>query len=110
MWRMENSVKNRTQIVLADDDADNGLLFRMVLRQVAPEMELTIVNTGTELMDLLSKQVPDLLFLDLNMPGKNGIDCLVEIRQQLHLIDLPVVVYSSSCHMTDIQKSYLYKA
>jgi len=97
-------------VVLADDDKDHGFLFRMVLKQVDPSKTVSIVKDGAELMDFLKKKVPDLLFLDLNMPCKNGLECLTEIRQELQLKDLPIVVYSSSTHMTDIQKSYLHEA
>jgi CheY-like chemotaxis protein len=44
------------------------------------------------------------------MPCKNGYECLVEIRQRSELASLPIVVYSSSTQMTDIQKSYVHKA
>ena len=97
-------------VVLADDDPDHGLLFQRVLYQVDPSKKLTIVNDGSELMEILSRQVPDLLFLDLNMPCKNGYECLQEIRSDRGLEKLPVVVYSSSTQMTDIQKSYLHQA
>jgi len=97
-------------VVLADDDKDHGFLFRMVLKQVDPSKTVSIVKDGAELMDFLKKKVPDLLFLDLNMPCKNGLECLTEIRQDLRLKDLPIVVYSSSTHMTDIQRSYLHEA
>ena len=97
-------------VILADDDRDHGILFEHILKQVDPSKTLTIIKDGEQLIDFLTSQVPDLLFLDLNMPCKNGHECLLEIRQKLGLIDLPVVVYSSSTHMTDIQKSYLNKA
>jgi len=97
-------------VILADDDRDHGILFEHILKQVDPSKTLTIIKDGEQLIEFLTSQVPDLLFLDLNMPCKNGHECLLEIRQKLGLIDLPVVVYSSSTHMTDIQKSYLNKA
>jgi len=97
-------------VILADDDRDHGILFEHILKQVDPSKTLTIIKDGEQLIEFLSSQVPDLLFLDLNMPCKNGHECLLEIRQKLGLNDLPVVVYSSSTHMTDIQKSYLNKA
>jgi CheY-like chemotaxis protein len=97
-------------VILADDDRDHGVLFEHILKQVDPSKTLTIVKDGEQLIEFLSSQVPDLLFLDLNMPCKDGHECLLEIRQKLGLKDLPVVVYSSSTHMTDIQKSYIYKA
>src|SRR5215216_233166 len=107
---MSNSIPYMNHVVLADDDRDHGLLFHHVLKQVDPSKTLTIVKDGEELMKFLSHQIPDLLFLDLNMPCKHGFECLNEIRQQPGLKELPVVVYSSSTHMTDIQKSYLHQA
>lgn len=97
-------------VVLADDDQDHGFLFQLVLHQVDPGKRLTIIRDGEELMLFLSQEVPDLLFLDLNMPCKHGLECLKEIREQLQLHDLPIVVYSSSTYMTDIQRSYIHKA
>jgi len=107
---MEKREPYMNHVVLADDDKDHGFLFRMVVKQVDPSKTVSIVKDGAELMDFLKKKVPDLLFLDLNMPCKNGLECLTEIRQELQLKDLPIVVYSSSTHMTDIQKSYLHEA
>jgi CheY-like chemotaxis protein len=107
---MNNGEIHMNHVVLADDDPDHGILFQRILKQVDPLKHLTIVKDGKELIDLLADQKPDLLFLDLNMPCKNGYECLKEIRQQQHLKDLPIVVYSSSTHMNDIQKSYVHKA
>ena len=107
---MERFKQHMNRVVLADDDPDHGLLFQIVLRQVDSSKNLTIVKDGGQLMDLLDRYVPDLLFLDLNMPCKNGYECLVEIRQKPELKNLPIVVYSSSTYMTDIQKSYVHKA
>jgi CheY-like chemotaxis protein len=107
---MERNKQYMSRVVLADDDPDLGLLFEIILRQIDPSKNLTIVKDGAELMNLLDRYVPDLLFLDLNMPCKNGYECLVEIRQRPELTNLPVVVYSSSTYMTDIQKSYVHKA
>jgi len=104
------SASNVNQVVLADDDRDHGLLFHYVLKKVDPSQSLTIVKDGGELIDLLSQHSPDILFLDLNMPGKNGFECLSEIRKQERFKQLTIVVYSSSTHMTDIQKSYLHQA
>jgi CheY-like chemotaxis protein len=104
------SASNLHHVVLADDDRDHGLLFHYVLKKVDPSQSLTIVKDGGELMDLLSQHTPDILFLDLNMPGKNGFECLSDIRKQERFKQLTIVVYSSSTHMTDIQKSYLHQA
>jgi len=106
---MNNSDK-MNHVVLADDDPDHSLLFKKVLHQVDPSKKLTVVHNGLELMNFLSGQVPDLIFLDLNMPCKNGYECLQEIRSNPATRETPVVVYSSSTHMTDIQNSYMHQA
>ena len=97
-------------VVLADDDLDHGILFKMILEEVDPTKSLTIVKNGEELMDFLSKQVPDLLFLDLKMPCKDGLTCLNEIRNRLGLLHLPIVVYSQSTHHSDIRRSFYNQA
>jgi CheY-like chemotaxis protein len=97
-------------VVLADDDLDHAYLFRKALRQVDDTCVLTIVRDGAELMEFLSVQVPELLFLDLNMPCKHGLECLQEIRKDPRLAQMVVVVYTSSTEMTNIQRSYIHKA
>ena len=97
-------------VMLADDDRDHGLLFRHILRDVHPSAEVVIAKDGQELFQLLEKKRPDILFLDLNMPCKNGFECLEELRASEKFKNLPVVVYSSSTHMNDIQRSYLHQA
>jgi CheY-like chemotaxis protein len=97
-------------IILADDDKDHGTLFERILKGVAPEKTLSIVTDGEELFRLLAQVKPEILFLDLNMPCKNGIECLQEIRRDETLKHLKVVVYSSSSRMSDIKQSYRHKA
>ncbi|MFL5788153.1 MAG: response regulator [Flavisolibacter sp.] len=98
------------QVVLSDDDKDHGILFGRVLTQVDPTKSLIVIKNGDELISFLNDHTPDLLFLDLNMPCKNGIECLEEIRKNPRLNKLLIVVYSSSSQMTDIQRSYLHNA
>jgi CheY-like chemotaxis protein len=97
-------------IVLADDDRDHALLFERTLASVDPSKRLMVVHDGEELLNLLTQVHPEILFLDLKMPCKNGIECLQAIRSTPDLKDLKVVVYSSSTHMTDIQKCYIHRA
>src|SRR5689334_20956221 len=107
---MERIDSYMNHVVLADDDQDHGFLFKRVLKEVDPTKSLTIIKDGEELMNFLSQQVPGLLFLDLNMPCKHGLECLREIREHLGLRSLPIVVYSGSTQMTDIQKSFIHNA
>jgi CheY-like chemotaxis protein len=95
-------------ILLADDDDDDRLLFSDVLREFSKESVLTVAHNGEHLMSLLAEipALPDVLFLDLNMPLKNGIECLEEIRNDAKLKGLPVVIFSTSAHPGTIDRMY----
>jgi CheY-like chemotaxis protein len=95
-------------ILLADDDADDCLLFKEALDELAVSAQLTTVHNGEQLMHLLNNNQPthDILFLDLNMPRKNGFDCLNEIRQNEKLNDLAVVTISTSFEADTVSRLY----
>ena len=78
--------------LLADDDTDDRYFFGKALKELSIPSTLTTVEDGEKLMDYLSensKQLPDVLFLDLNMPCKNGAECLTEIKNDQQLKHLP---------------------
>ena len=86
-------------VFLADDDADDCALFEEALIEIALPIQLTTVNDGEQLMNLLNRDngpLPSVLFLDLNMPRKNGFECLSEIKQSKHLSNLNVIILSTS--------------
>ena len=87
-----------TKLLLADDDTDDCFLFREALNEISANTILTIASDGAELMDLLTSDavLPAAVFLDLNMPRKNGFECLREIKQNEKLKALPVIIYSTS--------------
>lgn len=88
-------------ILLADDDKDDRFFFDKALKSLPIPTQLATVEDGEKLMDYLSENsenLPDVLFLDLNMPRKKGAECLSEISLQAKLKDLPVVIYSISLH------------
>jgi CheY-like chemotaxis protein len=87
-------------ILLADDDLEDCLLFKEALEELQLHTALTFVHDGEQLMQFLTKnsnQNFDVLFLDLNMPRKNGSTCLVEIKQNNKLKSLPVIIFSTCC-------------
>lgn len=86
------------RILLADDDKDDRFFFSKALKDIPVLTQLETVEDGAELMTYLEKSVklPDVLFLDLNMPRKNGMECLAEIKSNAKLKSLPVVIYSTS--------------
>ncbi len=86
-------------LFLADDDIDDCLFFRDALEELPVSTELTTVHNGEQLMQLLKEKVgelPQVLFLDLNMPRKNGFECLSEIKHDEKLKELPVIIFSTS--------------
>lgn len=86
-------------ILLADDDADDRSFFSNALKGLDTPTHLTTVNDGEELMNYLgenSEQLPNILFLDINMPRKNGLECLEEIKQNEKLKNLPVVIFTTT--------------
>jgi CheY-like chemotaxis protein len=101
---------NIQSILLADDDSDDCLLFKDALEELPLSAALTTVFDGDQLMQHLTKadtQLPDILFLDLNMPRKNGFQCLLEIKKDKRLNQLPIVIFSTS-YEPDIARQ-LYK-
>jgi len=91
--------ENLLQLLLADDDFDDCTFFKEALEELPVNAKLTTVNDGVQLMQLLcekKEKLPDALFLDLNMPRKNGFDCLAEIKENQKLKHLPVIILSTS--------------
>ena len=96
------------QLLLADDDSDDCNLFMEALRELPILTRLSMVHNGEQLTQMLLKlaTLPAALFLDLNMPRKNGIECLTEIRMHQKLKELPVIVYSTSFEPGVIEQLY----
>ena len=96
-------------LLLADDDPDDCTLFEEALDDLSLNANLRIVNDGVQLMSFLVSGVedlPDVLFLDLNMPVKSGFDCLSEIKSTDKLKDLPVIIFSTSLDMEVVNLLY----
>lgn len=98
----------KTNLLLADDDDDDCLFFQEVLEELPLTTALQAVHDGVELMDYLSNQsnLPDVLFLDLNMPRKDGFECLHEIKQNEKFKKLPVIIISTSLDMEVVNLLY----
>lgn len=85
-------------ILLADDNNDDCLLFKEALEELPVSSQLSIVHDGDQLMERLSQKgikLPDVLFLDLYMPRKNGFASLGAIKRNTELQQLPVIILSS---------------
>jgi CheY-like chemotaxis protein len=99
-------IKTITSIILAEDDIDDQNIFQIALEEIDSSIQTQFVSNGKELLNLLQNYKPDLLFLDLDMPYKNGLECLIEIRNDPALEKIPVIVFSSTTKPSNIQTAY----
>lgn len=111
---MEEKIKH---ILLIDDDQDDRYFFATALEEVDSNVRLTTASGGAEALEKLEKITPDLILLDLVMPGVNGISFLKIFRNQAKFNTVPVVVYTSDLSIFDVQdllnlgaKKVLFKA
>lgn len=102
-------IEKELTLILAEDDSADRLLFEEALQELPVKAKLTTVNNGEELLEWLSHNkegLPDVLFLDLNMPRKNGFAALGEIKRDNNLQDLPVFIFSTANDQERIKQVY----
>ena len=89
--------------LLADDDTDDTQLFLEALEAVDPSVVCYCASDGSEVLNILSnKERPQVIFLDVNMPGMNGWQCLKEIKNTEAYKQIPVIMYSTSAHEREV--------
>lgn len=89
---------------------EHCFFFGRALKEVAPGVSFSAVHDGDKLVQLLESYLPDLLFLDLGMPCKNGVQCIKDIREQREYDSMPIVVFSINDDDKAIQSAYGYGA
>lgn len=97
------------RLLLADDDKDDCLFFQDALKELPLSTQLLTVHDGEQLIQLLeaeTEQLPHVLFLDLNMPRKNGLECLSEIKLNNKLKRLFVIIFSTSLEQGTVNLLY----
>ena len=97
------------RLLLHDNDEDEAYFFQQALRSFSEPIELICTSNFAELEKNLRK-APDLIFLDINIPEKNGFECLKVIRQSSLLHRTPVIMYSSSSRPKEVQEGYRHGA
>lgn len=110
---MNLSDRRKPAILIAEDDADDRLLLEVAFDGFDDSFELRFVQNGEELMEYLHHRgeyaksmppKPGLILLDLNMPKKDGRQCLKEIKSDARLQEIPVVVWTTSNLEEDIAR------
>ncbi|KGO87703.1 response regulator [Flavobacterium suncheonense] len=103
-------IKEYIYIILADDDEDDRLFFTDAFSEMKINTKVDTFKDGVELMNYLNDSesiLPNVLFLDLNMPKKNGIECLHEIKQNDRFKDIAIAIYSTSSSEEDIEETFV---
>jgi CheY-like chemotaxis protein len=102
-------MEKQLSIMLADDNDADRFLFEKALDKSILPLELIMIEDGEKLMNYLAENtnnLPDIIFLDMNIPYKNGIECLTEIKANKITKDIPVIIYSSSLEDTHMNTLY----
>jgi CheY-like chemotaxis protein len=102
--RMLNSYK---KLFIIDDDVEDQEIFMEAVREVDKSIQCYSATSGEDALKQLETEVvvlPDLIFLDLNMPKLNGKQVLREIKNTRSLKGIPVIMYSTSFAPRDIEE------
>lgn len=102
--------KEYTFVMLADDDDDDRMFFTDAFSELKINTKVKTCNDGAELMEYLNSEssiLPELLFLDINMPKKNGIECLEEIKANPRLKNISIAIYSTSSSDEHIEETFV---
>ncbi|HVF97718.1 MAG TPA: response regulator [Flavisolibacter sp.] len=95
------------KVLLVDDDADDRKYFSEALAEVDPTMECVTAKDGQQALALLNDSqasLPDYIFLDLRLPKVNGRQCLLQIKANERLRNIPVIVYTTSRELEESEE------
>jgi CheY-like chemotaxis protein len=93
-------------ILCVDDDQDELDLFCDAIREINRSVTCIPALDGEQALKILKILIPDIIFLDVNMPRMGGKECLIEIKKDPLLKDIPVIIYSTSANPIEVQTFY----
>ncbi|PIP72038.1 MAG: hypothetical protein COW89_08600 [Nitrospinae bacterium CG22_combo_CG10-13_8_21_14_all_47_10] len=104
-------------VFIVDDDEEDIFLTKTALRKISKNVKVETFGNGQKLVDFLFKKnsrnqydLPDLILLDLMIPVKNGIETLKELKASLPISEIPVLVHTRQCDMSEIEEAIKYGA
>jgi CheY-like chemotaxis protein len=99
-------MKVPNRILLIDDDPDDQLFFRDAVQVISPGLRCELTSGFMEAIKQLElPPLPDFIFMDLNMPVMNGFDCLDYLKTQIRYKDIPLIIFSTSKNLNDINRT-----
>ncbi len=95
------------RVVIAEDNDDHALLIQLSLERATPRpVTIARARNGDEAVEVVDRERPDLVLLDLRMPGRDGHEVLEYLKDHPELRTIPVAVLTSSDRDDDLAKSY----
>ncbi len=91
----------KPKIAVVEDNLDNRLLVQAILED---QYEISEYETGMEVLDRLADNIPDLVLLDISLPGMDGTEVLRWVRSQESLRELPVIALTAHAMSGDREK------
>lgn len=95
-----------THVLIAEDDDDDFQIFSAAVNELSFQILLNRSEDGDALMEFLKNEIPDILFLDILMPWKDGRTCIREIRSNKRFDELPIITYSALRRLDAIEFFY----
>lgn len=103
---MEETSIEKLKALIIEDSADCAALLNHVLLQLKIFGDIKVFMSGEEGMESLKTALPDIIFLDLNLPGEHGLETLAKIKSFSSLNSIPVIVITASDEQRDLVESY----
>lgn len=110
---VDKSMNHSNVILMVDDNPTDALLVKEAFAYSDGNTEVFVAEDGVFALEFLRKQGPylqaprpDIILLDLNMPRKDGIEFLAEMKADLDLRIIPVIIYTSSATPQDIKAAF----
>jgi len=96
------------ECLIIDDDQDDQEIFMMCLNKLNPDINCTTMNDGVEAISMLASNTtytPAYIFVDVNMPKMNGIECLKILKDMGRLRNTRIFMYSTTSEKTAVAES-----
>ena len=92
-------------IVIIEDDTDDCEIFDAAIKQISAAIQLECSNDCVDILNKLESFAPQLIFIDLHLPLKDGLDCLVDIHNAIALCNIPIIMYTGISSPIDIERA-----
>ena len=108
---MPGRFRQRAVVLLVEDNPDDVVMIREAFEQSLTPIQLYVVSNGEQAIKFVRRTDPDaprpsLILLDLNLPIRNGLDVLAELKSDTDFLSIPILVLTTSQAPDDIQRCY----